>query len=133
ACSQPQVDQNGGSRWRSQIKRRRVCARRYRLVEDSEAGANRSLVILERIEGQTDSRVEIPDVRIRRQHVLDRRESSRGQRIEDHIERNPTCADGVRRELVSQTQIDRQSRRHLPVVLNVREEVNLAEIAGGGE
>src|SRR4030095_12242469 len=101
--------------------------------EDSEACANRSLVIIERIPGQADSRVEIPNVRIRRQHVLNRREPSRGQWIDDHIERSRSGPDGVRGERVSQTEIDRQSRRQLPFVLNVRDEVNLAEIAGGGE
>src|SRR5690348_1260206 len=57
------------------------------LVEHSEAGAYRCLMIRERIPGQADTAIPIERVRVRPENVMYQRKSWRRQRIEDRVAR----------------------------------------------
>src|SRR6266852_1265900 len=96
------------------------------LVKDPKARSNGCFVIRKRIVGKADSWIEIPPIRILSERVVCNGVTAVGQRIQWGFERS-THPNRVCRNTPPEAEIQRQFRQDLPVILQVREEVDLSK------
>src|SRR5258708_6563905 len=98
----------------------------YWLVKDPKARANGCFVIRKRIVGKADSWIEIRPIRILSERVPRHGVSAVGQRVQWSFEGSP-AADRVGGKIPPEAEIQHQFRQDLPVILQVREEVDLSK------
>lgn len=116
---------------RGQIVIRRILAWSDRIVEDPEPAAHRGLLIVERSPRESEARIDVLRIHVIRKYMSDGRERAVARRtyrrrIHDRIQRMPH-AHGVRRELPSQPDVQRQVTPYFPLVPNIRKKVDLTE------
>src|ERR1035441_4631984 len=123
---------------RSQIVVGCVQARSYLVVENPETGADRSLVVRERIVSHADARLKIRRVWIRRKHVADGGKSIgirvpqcigvvrslvRERIIHNRVERSAVpchVTNWIGRKVITDTEVQGQFGCDLPIVLEIR-------------
>src|SRR6185369_13990610 len=104
----------------------RVASSANRIVEDSDAGTDRCLVIAKRIVSESDSGIPIPGCGIGCENVgnalerSERRILHRVQRV--HVRR------GIRHKFVADTHVKRQLRKRLPLIVDVEIKFAFTEI-----
>src|SRR5579862_5776418 len=131
-CNRGRTGEDHSLRRRILRVRVKVRSRRNWLVEHPEAGSDRRLMIRERVPGQTDSGIEVQRVRVRLKNVMYLCEDGRRQRIQDRIARL-SYANRVGLKVIAQADIERQVRPDFPIVLDVREDLDLTRVTGPGE
>ncbi len=113
---------------RIEVVRRCVGSRSDGIMEDSEARADRGLLVSERRPGQTDPRIDILPVRAGWKNMVDVRKCAvPKRRIQNRVKRP---AGWVRAIVVANTDVQGQMRIDLPTVVNIRVDIDLSEIAG---
>ena len=102
-----------------------------RVMEEPEAGANRSFMIGERVVGDSDSRIEIGPGRILLEYIRDLTVAFVVEEVLNDIQPVKTLGR-VGIKLPPHPEIDCQLRRHFPIVLHIRIDVGLAIIPKSG-
>ena len=105
-----------------------VDARRDHVVKDAEPCPDRRPAIAERIVGDAEPGIEVPERRVTGKYRPDRCERGRPRRIHQGNSRRHCGIGGWR---IPQSEVQRQLRGRPPLVLEVSREVVLAELAVG--